>query len=334
MTLPVVIVVKDSWRDALECLESLLRIEDPGVSVVVCDNTETGSDVERIRAWAEGRLEAGTDPDHPLRALSDPPIQKPVPYVVYERAEAERGGDPSASPRLVLVRNLENLGFAGGNNVGLRYLLERGDAPYVWLLNPDTVVHPDAPRELLRRMEGVPHAGICGSTVLEHDEPGRVQALGGGRYLWMLGLPRHIGAGGSLEDPIDAHAVERSMTYVYGASMLVSMRFVRDIGLMDESYFLYFEELDWALRAAGRYRLCYAPASLVYHRHGSNLGSGASKSVLSDRYFMRNRLLIARRFRPRTLPGVYLGLLAAVVRRIGRGQWRRARMIAGLMVRT
>lgn len=330
MRVCVLTVSHNSWVDAIECLESVLRSDLPGVTVVVSDNASRDGSVEHLRAWAEGRLDAFVPEGSPLRALSWPPLPKPVAHAVYDRAQAERGGDPGADPPLVLIRNGANLGFAGGNNVGLRYALAR-DFDYVWLLNPDTVVRPDALRRMVEAMREDPSMGACGCTVLHYAEPDTVQALGGARYDRWLALPHHIGAGLPAGAEVDAGEVEARMSYVYGASMLVSRRFLEEVGLLSEDYFLYFEELDWAMRARGRFRLGFAPRSVVYHREGAKLGSGRTKSPVSDYYFMRNRIRVTRRFSPRTLPTVYLALGAALLRRARRGQWDRVRMIAKLL---
>ncbi|HEX8363203.1 MAG TPA: glycosyltransferase family 2 protein [Longimicrobium sp.] len=329
MKVCVVVVNWNGWADTLECLESLLRCEPGGFTVVVCDNGSGDGSAQRIRDWAEGRLEVAVHPGSPLRPLSFPPLPKPVPYVEYGRAEAERGGGP-ADPALVLVSTEENLGFAGGNNVGIRYALARGGFDYLWLLNNDTVVRPDALRKLVEEAERNPEAGIIGSTLLYYDRPDTVQTLGGGTYNWWLGLPRHIGADSAADGAPRGPRPE--MSYVVGASMLVRASFVREVGLLSEEYFLYFEELDWAARARGRYTLGYAPDSVVYHREGSSTGGKASgvKSRVADYHFYRNRVRFTRKFAPALLPAVHLSLLFPIARRAGRGQWDHVRMLAKL----
>jgi GT2 family glycosyltransferase len=325
----VVLVNWNGWADTLECLESLLRCQPAGFTVVVCDNASTDGSPQRIRDWAEGRLDVALRPANPLRALSFPPLPKPVPYAEYGRAAAERGGDPG-DPRLVLVDTGENLGFAGGNNVGIRYALARGGFDYLWLLNNDTVVRPDALSRLVDEAERNPGAGIVGSTLLYYDRPDTVQTLGGGTYNWWLGLPRHIGAEEAAGTP-RADEARRAMTYVVGASMLVRTGFVRQVGLLSEEYFLYFEELDWAARR-GSYTLGYAPESVVYHREGSSTGGKATgvKSRAADYHFYRNRVRFTRKFAPALLPAVHLSLLLPMARRARRGEWDRVRMLAKL----
>lgn len=331
MRAAVLVLNTNAWRDTIECLESVLRSDHAIQTLIVCDNGSSDGSVERIVDWAEGRLNAYVPTANPLRDLSFPPVPKPLQVEVLERTEAELGRGSETGARMVVVRNGENLGFTGGNNVGLRYLKTRDDWDCVWMLNPDTVVRPDALRKLdegLRREEG---AGICGSTLLYYAAPDTVQVLGGASYNRWLALPRHIGAGQDASSPIDPHRVVRRMVYVYGASMLVSRKFIDEVGLLNEERFLYFDELDWAMRARGRFGLSYAPESVVYHREGGSLGVDSAKSWTSDYYFLRNRIQVTREFAPYALPTVYLAIIVAAVRRARRRQWDRALMATKLL---
>jgi GT2 family glycosyltransferase len=335
MSAATILVNWNGWADTIECLESLLRSDCPMGPIIVCDNDSQDRSIEHLKAWADGRLEAWLPPDSPLRGLVVPPVVKPVAYVEYDRAEAERGGSPTARDvPLVLVRTGGNLGFAGGNNVGLRYVLARGDLERVWLLNNDTVVLPDALRRLSDEMRDDSRLGICGSTLRFYEEPEVVQALGGASYNRWFALPRHIGEGTTIAEPLpDRSQVVERLAFVAGASMLVSRRFLEEVGLLDEQYFLYFEELDWILRARGRFSISWAPKSVVFHKEGASTGSRArlaAKTWTADYHFMRNRLRITWRYFRSAVPTVYLALGVAAARRLSRRDWGHARMIVKL----
>jgi hypothetical protein len=213
----------------------------------------------------------------------------------------------------VLVRTALNLGFAGGNNIGIAFALFQGNADYIWILNNDTIVEPETLSAMIERMKAVPDAGICGSTLLYHDNPQRIQSLGGARYLKWAGIGVQLGANGRWPAIVQAESVEREMSYVAGASMLVSRPFLKTVGLMEESYFLYFEEIDWAQRAAGRFKLVYAPGSVVYHKEGGAIGSSGSGKHRSPKSFFwltRSRLLFTAKYHPEALPSVALYSLA------------------------
>jgi GT2 family glycosyltransferase len=329
----IVLVNWNGWADTIECLESVFRSDLPNVSVIVCDNHSSDGSLNHIKAWAEGRLDIALAADNPLRTHSFPPLPQPLPYVEYTREAAERGGDASAAVPLVLIRTGGNLGFAGGNNVGLRFLLARAKDDFVWLLNNDTVVRPDALRQLVDELYSHRMAGVAGSTLLFYDTPDVVQTLGGGSYNRWLALPEHLGAFQPASREVAAAEAVSQMAYVAGASMLVSREFLLDVGLLSEDYFLYFEELDWATRARGRYTLAYAPKSVVYHKAGESIRTdrhGMHKSWLSDYHFFRNRILFTRKFNRPMLPVVYFALVVAMLRRARRREWDRVRLIAKL----
>ena len=175
--------------------------------------------------------------------------------------------------------------------------------------------------------------GICGSTLLYYNNAQIIQTCGGGTYNKWFGVSRHIGAFGNIKAPINTKSVEAKMDYVVGASMLISKILLNDVGIMSEDYFLYFEDIDWSTRAKNNYILGYAPDSIVYHKEGESSGAGRNskqKSMLSDYYSIRGRLLFTRKFTPFALPTVYLGLLATIFNRIVRRQYDRVGMIIKL----
>lgn len=237
-------------------------------------------------------------------------------------------------PQVTILQAGANLGFAGGNNVGIRHALEHG-ADYVWILNNDTVVAPDALTRLLERMQAKTDAGMCGSKLVYYHDRRQVQALGGATYNRWFCIPKHLGRNSDVDAAVDVEEVEARLDYVVGASLLVSRRFVETIGLMNEDYFLYFEELDWAARARGRFSLAYAENSIVYHKEGASIGGKIDRplerSSISDYYWMRNRLIFTRKFYPYALPTAYVSLLLALFNRVRRRQWDRVRMSLSLL---
>lgn len=302
----ILILNWNSWPDTLECLESVFRNTHHPYQVVVCDNGSDDGSLERIREWSAGQIECSSPPGHCCHGFTFPPVAKPIACVEYDRPQAEAGGNASAADiPLVLVQNGDNLGFAGGNNVGLRYVLCSGGFDHVWLLNNDTVIKPDALACLVRRMEQSPQAGMCGSTIPYYHEPHLLWAAGGAVYNPWLARSRNMGVYQPVESHLRYRGLERQIDYVVGASLLASSAFLRDVGLLCEDYFLYFEELDWARRGRSRYGLVYAPDSLVYHKVGASTGLGRTRrreNPALENLMLRNKLLITRRFFPYALP--------------------------------
>ena len=311
----VLVLNWNGWADTIECLESVFRQNYTHYQVVVCDNDSGNDSLAWIREWADGSIEAGPPPGHSLRHLSFPPIPKPIQYAEYNRVQGEAGGnDEHGSPPLVLIQTGANLGFAGGNNVGLRYVLARGDAAYVWLLNNDTVVDAGALASAVALAEQDQAIGMVGAKLLYYDRPGVVQMLAGGKLVPWQGsvklLARDQQDDGRWSDPLQ-------IDYITGASLLVREAVVRSTGLLDERYFMYSEELDWCLRVKrSGWRLAYAPGSVVWHKEGKSIGF---KSALHDYYAVRSALLLVRKFYPRLVPAAvlysfYRSVLPKVVR--------------------
>jgi len=313
----VILLNWNGWRDTIECLESVLRLDYPDYKVIVCDNASSDGSLEHIRSWARGELAAQSG-NPALAPLVTPPISKPVPFIEIDPTEVASVVEDKGA-RLVLIQTGANLGFAGGNNVGLRYALQKGDSHFAWLLNNDTVVRPDALSHLVQRMQERPDAGICGSTLLYYDDPAKVQACGGSIYNKWFARGGHIGKLANAAQLPEAQEVERKMAYVGGASMLVRRAFLEQIGLMDEQYFLYFEELDWAARAKGYCKLAYSPLSIVYHKEGSSIGSHritTRQSLLAEFYLTRNRVLFTRKHYPLALFTVLCAICVSAMHRL------------------
>ena len=302
----IIIVNWNGWMDTVECLESVFRNDYPSYQVIVCDNGSRDGSLEHIKRWATGELANEVPPSGPLNSLSFPPVRKPISFTEYTREEVDgvRNLIPSDA-KLILIKNTSNLGFAGGNNVGIRYALDRDDFRHVWLLNNDVVIKPDALSHLVRRMNEKKDAGMCGSTIPYYSAPDTIWTLGGGVYNKWLSRSHSIGNMEPLRDAASRCNVEGTMDYLAGASMLVSRVFLQEVGLMNEEYFLYFEEPDWALRGKGRFSLAYAPESVVYHKVGAStklIDETDISNKSSKFYAMKSHLLFTRNFFPVLIP--------------------------------
>lgn len=290
------------WRDTLACAESVLASDIPPRRVVICDNGSSDDSLDHLARWIAQRGKASG-------------------FRQFTRAEAEgfpgNGGFPAET--LLLVDNEINLGYAGGNNVGLRLLL-RSDAPFVWILNNDTEVAPNAADALLAHMRDRPDCGLCGALTRYLETPEIVQCYGGGWYnpLWALGGLH--GEGDSLPLGAIPRCGPTELDYVNGASVFVRREFLLDVGLMDEDYFLYCEEWDWAERARRkRWTLCWTPEAEVLHREGLSTAAsarrGLRRSARSAWRLIRSRLLFTWKFRPWALPLACAGQLYALLRK-------------------
>ena len=191
-------------------------------------------------------------------------------------------------PEVTHIRSENNLGFAGGCNLGIRAALAAG-ADYVCLLNNDTLVGPGFLEPLVERTEATPGAGIFGGKIFYAEPAGRLW-FAGGRIDRRRGLTTHIG-----QDLPDSPAFDRprEVDYITGCLLLAPAWLYKRLGLLDDRFFMYAEEVDFCLRArrAG-YGCYYEPASVIRHRVSRSMG-GAYRPLYS--YYQVRNLLEAYR---------------------------------------
>lgn len=190
-----------------------------------------------------------------------------------------------ASYPLTVIETGRNLGFAGGNNVGIRHALD-GGADHILLLNNDATAAPDALGHLVHAAQRHPDAGVFSARVLYSREPTRVWFDGArwNRHSLRLEWPGQ----GAQENTLDSAIHETD--YACGAALFFRAEVARQIGLLDEDFFLVWEEVDWCFRArkAG-WRNLVVPAAKVWHKIGVSFG--AESSPLRAYFSIRNELL-------------------------------------------
>jgi len=334
-TSPVITVLVNWHRasDTIECLESLFASDYPDQHVVVVDNGSKDDSISKLTSWARNALvhqrELSTE-----EKLALVPQRRPVLFASITLSDVHRDLTLPSND-LVIINAKRNHGFAGGVNIGLRYAMHHRNFEYVWVLNNDTTVAPDCLSRMVHRMHGKNRLGMCGARILYYSQPDRVQVLGGARFSPWFGASHLIGSGSHVSETVDANEVERKIDHLAGASMLVSRLFLESVGLMDEGYFLYYEEADWSTRARGRFGFAYADDAIVFHKEGASIGSNDvpdRRSALSAYYLIRSRLRFTRRFYPWALPSVFAYSALVALRDLARGHGRQASaMLAALI---
>jgi GT2 family glycosyltransferase len=212
----------------------------------------------------------------------------------------------SEFPEIEVIQTGANLGFAGGNNVGIRHALDHG-ADCVLLLNNDTLVDRDFITPLVDAAEADPDAGILGSKIYFH-EPADVLWYAGANFSPSLGWGGHRGYGQLDRGQFDQPGETDRPT---GCAMMVTRRLCETAGLLREEMFCYAEDLDWGLRArkAG-FKVLYVPASKVWHKVSRSTGGEASP--VSQYYTIRNTLLCLDLNAPLPLPLRALRYITAI----------------------
>lgn len=179
--------------------------------------------------------------------------------------------EETAHSKVTLLCNPENNGYAGGNNYGLRWAMANLQPKYFWVVNNDTYVDSDAFSPLLEALQRDDRQFV-GSVVLSADT-GRLECYGGGKLYPILGKARLLGKNQSIE-AVQRQNPEHSPDYLMGCSLAFSAALTEEIGLMDEKYFMYFEEVDWQYRAR-RFGVSIKviPESRLFHYGSLSLGN-------------------------------------------------------------
>lgn len=217
---------------------------------------------------------------------------KSVSYevIVVDNASKQNEAEQIAArfPDVVTIRSEKNLGFAGGNNLGIRKAIGK----YIFLLNNDTYIRDDTFHQLIARLESLPKIGVTSPKIRFAAEGNPIQ-FAGYTALSDITLRNNLIGYGAEEKGQYQLAYETS--YAHGAAMMLKREVIDKVGLMPECYFLYYEELDWCerIKAAG-YTIWYEPRCEVFHKESQSTGQ---MSPLRTYYLTRNRLLYAKRNR-------------------------------------
>lgn len=280
-------VIVLNWNNAQEtmrCVESLETTDPPPDHVVIVDNGSADDSVARLEEWAD---------EHWIWRLSGG----------MSSAVGERQAPQGKTPWLVIARAGANRGFAGGNNVGIRYLQQRTTVTHFLLLNNDATLAPDFFAEIARAIGSYPSAGLLSGTIFEDPDRNRVWYAGGVEHsIRVLMQHKH-----QVPDSSDPEPTQ----FISGCAMVVSRAVVESIGPLAECYFpAYWEDGEYSFRArqAG-FPVLYAPKALVYHKVGATV-SGADISPTLDHCKNRLRVFYVRRNYRGLKKGAALGYLA------------------------
>ena len=189
-------------------------------------------------------------------------------------------------PHIKVIRSDQNLGFAGGNNLGMKVALGK----YLYLINNDTVFKYFNPQALINRLGTSPKIGmVCPKIRFDWDN-NPIQFAGYTALSAITVRNRAIGFG---EEDKGQYDTPHQTPYAHGAAMMLKREITDKVGLMPECFFLYYEELDWSMMITrAGYEIWYEPASTIYHKESQSTGQN---SPLRTYYITRNRLLLVKR---------------------------------------
>lgn len=272
----IIILNWNGEKDTIQCLESIRKLQATNykLQIIVVDNASTDGSIESISKFQISRLQSSGAP--------------------------ATGGQVNS--KFQIIQTKANLGFAGGNNIGIRCALENG-ADYVLILNNDTILDKDLVVQLIKAAEthkegGIFSPKICFASGFEFHK-GRYAKQDLGRVIWYAGgimdWDNVLGSNRGVDEVDNGQYDAVSDTdFATGACMFIKREVLEKVGLFDEKYFMYFEDADLCQRAKRHsWKVLYVPGAKLWHKVARSSGIG---SELNDYYITRNRLLFGVKY--------------------------------------
>ncbi|WP_161486053.1 glycosyltransferase family 2 protein [Desulfotomaculum copahuensis] len=268
----VIILNWNGCEDTIECLTSLQKCDLRNIQVILIDNGSEDSSVEKVLAWANKSHVSTLDIDHKYA------VNQETDFRCFHNS------------KLIIIKSKKNLGFAEGNNVGIRFALKVSKPDYLLLLNNDTVVDANFLKRLINAFTVFPNAGFAGPKVYYYDYFGQKNVIdsAGGKIDFWTGRAFNL-----MSRTIDQRDDEqyKIVDFIQGSCILLQVKVIQEIGLLDQQYFAYWEECDWCIRAKRKgYISVYVPTSMIWHKiAASNKGS---KNIY---WLIRNRFIFMKK---------------------------------------
>ena len=216
------------------------------------------------------------------------PFNNSLEVIVVDNASKNNEAEQISSrfPNVKIVKSNKNLGFAGGNNLGIK----ASKGKYLFLINNDTYFEDFNIKALIDRLNSAPNIGIVCPKIRFAWPPQPIQFAG---YTPLSNITIRNQAIGFGEEDHGQYETAHPTPYAHGAAMLIKREALNKVGLMPECYFLYYEELDWSMmfKRAG-YQIWYEPKCTIYHKESQATGQN---SPLRTYYITRNRLRLVKR---------------------------------------
>ena len=302
----IVILNYKKWKDLVECLESVLHSSYKHYTIFVIDNNSENNSLEHLMDWAKN----DSYDFSALYRFTYEKLERPIPHAYFTDKDLSHTIDFSKIPRLNFIQNTTNRGFAAGNNLIIQYLLEQN--AYIWLLNPDMIVKKNTLSELVNFAGFQTFKSIVGAVVKLYSDLNRVHLYGGAK----------INFNSATVNLIKREKDILHVDFVCGGSMFVHASHFKELGLLPEDYFLYWEEAEWCYRAKKKgYRLQICTTAVCYDKISTTVGKG----FLADYYYTRNGLLFVSKFRNKKVPLAIFYAILRLSKRLLKGQWSRSK---------
>jgi GT2 family glycosyltransferase len=326
----IIIVNYNGVLDTLECLESLLKSSYQDFQIFVVDNSINESDFDVSKQWSTNSfIEIKTN----FPTIIYPLFEKDSSDISFF-LEDDFALQSNLNHKIIFIKANENKGFSAANNIVLKYLQKQEEFHFLWLLNNDTVVPLDFLETINEKLKNIsPGVGIIGNALCYYDNPKVLQCLANKCNKWLAHtFPVYEGA---LYEEVLMKINNKPLEYFspVGASMFIKYECFKEVGLLEEEYFLYFEEWDYTIRSKKKsWKSIIFADVFIYHKHGTTIDEGnkdrATKTIFSDYFLLKNKLVFARKnLQFYYFPTIYLSYIPVILNRLKRKQWKRIIMV-------
>lgn len=332
----IVLVNYNNHDDTIECIDSIFANNEKDISIVVVDNSESTDSIDKISSWAKGVYKPNYKTPETLTKNLSNQLPQTVQIIFTDDIEKhlQLNQKNQTQSSLAIIKNPANFGFAKANNIGIKYAMFFSPK-YLWLLNNDTIIEQDSLTQLLNFYKEKSHqgikAGLIGSKILFYKNPEIIQSVGD-RFNILTTWSYHIGLNQKDIGQFDTAPIK--VNYPYGASLFLSADYVREVGLMCEDYFLYFEELDWVKRGKKKsYEIFICTKSKIFHKQGLSTGKkiGQQKPLFIACLMYSNLLKFYWKHYPFLYPVAWLRLFLKMNKNILAGNTVEAKLILQIL---
>ncbi len=267
----------------------------------------------------------GPDTIRCLASLTKSTYPSVTPIVVDNDSKDTSVADITKEyPDVLVLQSGNNLGYAGGNNVGIRHALEQG-FDFIFVVNNDTTIEPDCILKLVNTLESDPTIGQVGPLII--DQPAKTIGNVGGTINVPLAEPRQIG---HMENDRTRYTTTQSVDFVPGTAVMMPAKAIKEAGLLPDSYFLYFEDVVWSLQFQKKgFKTVVNPLAVVNHWESSSTGAG---SPIKWYFMTRNNLLcfndlVPAKMRRSVAIRLHIKFVKQGLRLASTGNWRALRAL-------
>lgn len=298
----IIIVNWNGWEDTIRCIDASLNMEEFDGPIFVCDNASTNDSFEKIKSWTNAELQVAQDMhfENVMQSLDIP--NKKLNCIAgdesYIRSHINSNGIFSRT--IYLIKSYQNGGFSYGNNIAIKLAMLDSDIDLFWMLNSDTVPASNAFIELKKLCLGKNFPLLSGSTLCEYWEPELIQSVGAVKPKFPISLFKTVLGKSDLKGNRFSEVELRDKVVTYyplGASMIINRAYLINHGLLEEKFFLFYEELDLALRCKPE-NVFLCTKSVVYHKGGRSTGqsySHVTRHAFADYHGIRSRWILAKK---------------------------------------